>query len=179
MLAAPVTVTPPSVEPIALPDARAFVGAAGTALDDRLTPAIGMTRAALESTTGLRLIDQVVEVGADSFADLARLNVGPVKAVSSITYRDTTGATQTLDPAAYELRGAGLDRGIRSAIGTAWPTVDGRGGAITARLSVGFGAVPAAVPRELNWAMLALIRAGIDDAPTNIEPLIANWRIYS
>lgn len=179
MLRAPATITAPAAEPVAIETAREFVGAEGTALDGRLDAAIGMARASLEKMTGLRLIDQVVEVTADRFEDLAAVNVAPVQAVVSITYLDPVGEEHTLDEDAYELIGAEIDWAILPVAGRRWPAVHGRGRAVRARLAVGFGTTGAAVPRDLGWALLTLIRSGVDDEVADVSSLIANWRLYA
>ncbi len=179
MTGAPILVTPPACEPIELADARDFIGVEGTALDTRLDAATGMARGALEAMTGLRLINQTVDLIADGFADLGRLAIGPVRSVTHIKYRDACGVEQTLAGNNYELTGGGIERGVRRAFGKSWPAIDPRPGAVTIRLEVGFGAAPTDMPRDLSWALLVLIRAGIDDQAADVGHLIGNWRIYA
>ena len=69
----------------------------------------------------------------------------PVTAINSVTYRDTSGTTQTLDPSVYELQGgAGLRPQLALKYNQSWPTTDRTSAAITVNFTAGF-ATPAAL----------------------------------
>lgn len=181
MLSAPVVITPPAGAVIASDEAKAFLRVDGTALDTEIALQIAAAVADLEARTGARLLDQVVEVTADCFAELEHLRVAPIEAVTSITYRDSEGEEQILAAEAYELFGAPFEQGIRGVFGGTWPATDGRSGAIIVRLEVGYGAtaadVTAAAP-QLRLAAFALLRARFEGTEADIDSLIANHRFW-
>lgn len=179
MLSAPVIITPPAQAPLSLADAKLFLRRDDASLDRTLQLMVDASLGELQSATGVRLIDQAVEVQADCFADLGALNIGPVTQVQEIRYTDLAGAEAVMSIDAYQLVGAGLDRRVVAATGAVLPAMRPGRGAITARLAVGYGAAPADVPQELRWALLALVRGKFDDSSVNIEPLIVNHRIYA
>lgn len=68
-----------------------------------------------------------------------RLQRTPVTAITSISYRDTNGATQTVDPTIYELtRGTDLSPMISLKINQSWPTTDRTSAAIIANFTGGY-----------------------------------------
>jgi len=177
----PITVTPAAAEPILLADAKEYlrIDAGDTGFDSELAVHISSARERAEVTTGTRLITQVVEVRADSFADLAHLPIGPVQTLDEIRYLDSAGAEQLLDPLLYELQGAELNRAVAPAIGTSWPSAYVRAGAVRVVLTVGYGDDGAAVPPAIMIAMLREIRAVFDDTSFDIEPLLRSFRIWA
>lgn len=177
MLSAAITVSAPAAEPIEREDAKRFLRIDSDSLDGDVDVLIGAARGDIEDMTGLRLVEQTVEVRADAFSDFAHLEVGPVVAVAEIRYIDPQGAPQVLAPALYELTGAGLDRGIFAAIGASLPQMRTGRGAIVAKLLVGYGGDGDALPQNLRWAMLASIRGKFEDKPVDLVPLLVNARI--
>jgi uncharacterized phiE125 gp8 family phage protein len=173
MLSAPVIVTPPAELAMTGAEARLFLRVDGNALDAEIDLIVGAAIEDIEATTGTRLIQQTVQVRADTFADLEHLHIGPVSAIAAMSYRDAAGVKQDIDPDALELTGADLDRGIEP-IG-AWPS--GKASKISVDLVVGYGETGADVPTQLRWAILALIRGKFEDRFVDIEPLIVNRRI--
>lgn len=188
--ASPVTVTPPAEEPVTLAAAKEFVGieADEADFDMQLGGFIAAAREHLENLTGTRFIEQAVELRADGFADLERLPIGPVSAVTAIAYDDTAGAEQVLDDAAYELTGAGLERGVRPVFGGSWPAAARRSGAVRVTATVGY----AELPRPLWIAILQIVAdlfahretavtgsiASPVPAALRVEDALANYRIW-
>jgi uncharacterized phiE125 gp8 family phage protein len=174
---APIVITPPAVEPIERSAAKQFLRIDDVDQDLEVDMMIAAARGDLEDATGQRLINQTVKVLADSFAELEHLQVGPVQAITGVTYEDVAGTTQTLDPATYEVFGAGLECGVRRKVGASWPTARAAKGAIAVTLTVGYGADGSAVPQNLIFAIYALLRGKVDDVPVSIDTLIVNDRI--
>lgn len=175
MLSAPVTVTPPAGELIPLAEAKAFLRVDGNELDAE----IGLMAAAavedIEELTGVRCLHQRVRVGAGSFADLAHLRVGPIRAIVSISYRDHTGLDQLLAADLYELFGAPLEQAVRTT-GQPWPAA--APSSIEIVLEVGYGPAAADVPAKLRYAAFASLRGKFEDVAVDIEPLITNFRFW-
>lgn len=80
----------------------------------------------------------------------------PLRSVTSITYVDADGATQTLATAAYQVDTKSRVARIRPAYGYTWPTVRQQMNAVTVRMSLGYGdAVD--VPSDFRLAILLLV----------------------
>jgi hypothetical protein len=80
----------------------------------------------------------------------------PLQSVTSITYLDTTGVLQTMDPSAYRVDLNG-ERGIVTpAFGTSWPSAYQVPGAIAVTFVCGFGA-PSAVSPKIKHALKMLV----------------------
>lgn len=97
------------------------------------------------------------QVGTD-FLDIPR---APLGSITSITYVDLTGTTQTWDPSQYDVDAPVGPRGQRGRVapkyGIAWPAARYQMNAIVVRFVAGYGATADAVPRQLKRAMFLII----------------------
>lgn len=157
---------------IDLPTAKGFLRLDGTEFDVELQIHLSAAIADVERISGTRLTQQVVEITADSFTDLECLSPGPVVDALSLSYTAPTGTTVTIEPAAYELTGANLRRGLIPAAGQRWPS---RSRSIKATLRVGYDVVP----DNIIWAVLGLTRAKLDGVRFDVAALLVNDRIWS
>ena len=173
----PIVVTAATSEPVAATEVKTFLRIDGTALDSQIDAFIAAARDEIEQTTSTRLLTQTIKISADFFEDLACLPIGPVTSVTALKYVDVAGDEQTIDPAVYELFGAGLEAGIRLKVGQSWPAARAASGTIRATLVVGYGDADA-VPPSLHLAMLRLVRGMLDDAPADVEAQLVNHRIW-
>jgi hypothetical protein len=80
------------------------------------------------------------------------LPILPVQAIVSITYTDTDGEQQTLDPSAYRLVGYEPAH-VFPVRGTSWPTADYGRGAVVIRFRAGYGDTPHDVPEPIRTAI--------------------------
>lgn len=78
---------------------------------------------------------------------------GPVRSVTSITYYDAAGVSQTLDAAAYYLLTAGAVPAVHLAPDQSWPDTQERENAVTVRYVAGYAAKPSAVPAAISHAV--------------------------
>ena len=177
MLGAPVTVTPPAGELISAESAKSYLRVDGNALNDE----VDLLRAAavtdVEQLTGLRLLNQTVEVTADCFDDLEQLRVGPVRTVTEIAYRDSAGDDQVVAAENFELFGAPLEQGIRLVGDASWPVAER--GSIVLTLEVGYGLTAADVPAPLRFAAYAALRGKFDDRDVDLACLVTNFRFWA
>lgn len=175
MWQSPVTVTPPAAEPISLEQAKQYlrIDEADAGFDIEFAFHVAGARDRVETITNTRLIDQTVDLRGDSFADLARLPIGPITSVVSVTYRNQEGE-QTLGPDDVELAGAGLDQSIAPVSGT-WPASSGP---VMVRAIVGYGADGSAMPPSVKIAMLQQVRALFEGSNADIETWLVNHRIW-
>lgn len=177
MWTAPITIAAPAAEPIELAAAKEFlrIDLSDTSFDAELVLAIAGIRDEVERITGTRLVEQTLQLGADTFADLLRLPIGPVLRVTEIAYEDRSGAMQIIDPVTYELTGADLDRGLRTRVGQSWPS-DARpaAGAIRVTVVVGYEVLPPSIAIPL----LRAVKAEFEGTAIALEPMLVNCRIW-
>ncbi len=160
--------------------------------DDDEAPLLdGMIEAAgaqVEAITGLRLMPQTVELKASSFADLARLPIGPVRSVTSVEYRSQDGQVLPFDSAAWRKTGGSMEAGVAVMAGNSWPSVEPREDAIIVTVEVGYesaDAIPAPV-RQACFLLLGDFYLHREDSgkplsaiPNGVMALLCNYRRFS
>lgn len=121
--------------------------------------ALAYLRAAVddaESFLGKALITQTWDLTLDCFPAEILVPRPPLQSVTSVTYIDTAGAEQTLDPAGYQVSAASLPGRIRPAYGATWPATRAQMDAVTVRFVCGYGADWNAVPDAVRAALLLM-----------------------
>ena len=192
MAASLIVVTPPTGEPVSLPEAMAHLRvdppAVGPHPEEALIGAlITAARQHVEETTGRALLTQTREARWDAWADVLTLPIAPVQSVTSVTYVDLAGATQTLAGADYRIDTASVLARVTPAYGTTWPTAQQVTGAIAVRFVAGYGAA-SAVPAALKVAMLLLIshlyenrngatERALTEMPLGVSALLSPYRV--
>lgn len=187
-----VTITPPASEPVTLSEAmvhlRIDAPADGPHPEAMLIETlISAARAHVEAETNRALITQTLEARWDAWRDVLELPRAPVQSVTSVTYVDEAGATQTLAGSAYRADVAGLVARVTPAFDTAWPAARAVTGAVAVRFVAGYGAA-SAVPAPLRAAMLLLIghlyenrsaatERALTEAPFAVAALINPYRV--
>jgi uncharacterized phiE125 gp8 family phage protein len=109
---------------------------------------ISAARDHAEKYCNVLFAEQGIEVKCDAWCDLALLPVAPVGTVTSITYVDISGVTQTLPSDVYDQRLDGLEPSITLAYGKQWPPVRS-GSRITVTLVAGYDEAPPAVKHAI------------------------------
>ncbi|RWN58752.1 hypothetical protein [Mesorhizobium sp.] len=168
-----------TAEPVSLVEAKRHVHAEDFTDDDaQVSLLIASARNHVEKYCNTRFATQTVVVKCDCFGDMARLPEAPVQSVTSITYVDTDGATQTLATSVYELRSDGLESSIVLKYGQSWPSIQ-TNSRITLTAVVGTADVPPAV----KHAMLLFMAGGHEmrensaaAAWTTVDVLLSNFR---
>ncbi len=145
----------PSVEPVSLTELKAHLHVDHTDDDLALTGLIALGRQAVERDTGRSLITQTWVLRMDEWpARCIELLHPPVQSVSSITYVDGAGVTQTWSSAEYVVDLYSQPGLVRLAYGCSWPSVRGDDRGIAVTYVTGYGAAGSDVPYELRQAML-------------------------
>jgi uncharacterized phiE125 gp8 family phage protein len=153
--------------------------------DDLIEDLIVAARMHVEARTGLKIPTQTVVMKCDTFEDLAHLPTAPLRSITSITYLDTDGATQTLAGTVYEARIDGLEPQIVLKFNQSWPSIQDRS-RITVTAPAGYSTVP--FPLRLAMMMVAadLYKnresategpSTINAGPVDIGSLIENHRL--
>lgn len=157
----PVRTSPPAEALLSVADAKAHLRVDGSDHDAYVQALVAAAEARLDGFAGVlgrALVTQTWRRSFDCFPDgrLQRLPLGPLQSVSSLTYYDTAGSSQTFSASSYH--------GVTDAIGPAivldddatWPAIDDRPDAITVTWVCGYGAA-SAVPGPIIQAARLLV----------------------
>ena len=152
----------PSVEPVTTTDQKNWMRVDGSDEDTLIGNLASAARAWFEMSTNRQLITATWTYKLSTFpssGDLV-LPISPLQSVTSITYVDTDGATQTWSGAKYVVDTAS-DRGaVRPIYDEDYPDSRGYVGDVTVTFVAGYGNASSDVP---------------DGALTAIKVLAANW----
>jgi uncharacterized phiE125 gp8 family phage protein len=160
--------TAPTTEPVTVAEAKLHIRATEDTVEDALVSSlITAAREYCETFTRRSFLPQVWDLKLDSFCDPAAYKDGviwlpkpPVTAVTSITYLDTAGDSQTLSTSIYTYdlpSGPKASRArVQEAYGQVFPQTRSTLNAVTIRFAAGY-ATAAAVPYSIKAAMLLLI----------------------
>jgi uncharacterized phiE125 gp8 family phage protein len=136
----------------------------------------------VEQYLGTPLTTRTVTALADYFGDFERLPFGPVSSITSVSYVDADGATQTLAGSVYRLIASGIDAFIELKPEQAWPTTKA-GERITVTAVVGYTGLPFDIRAAilLTTAHLYTNREATGpsttaDLPAGVAALLCNHR---
>lgn len=178
-------VTRPTVEPVSLHEAKIWLRLDHTAEDELVDSLIKMVREQVEER-GIAVISQTWDLRLDRFPSVIRLPITPVEEITSISYVDSDGDTQTLAASAYTADVYSKPARIVPAYGTSWPTARSVPNAVTVRFVAGYGsgATPAEIPERIIQAMrLALttayaMRGDREAAENAVARTLDNYELY-
>ena len=149
-------ITPPSVEPLTLTEAKDHCRVDGTDEDALIAALITAARESAEHETGRALCTQTRELVLDAFPEAFALRGAPVQSLVSVKYLDTAGVEQTLDPQDTLLDKDSEPGYLVPAYGKAWPATWPVPNAVRVQYTCGYGAavnVPSALK---SWMLLAI-----------------------
>lgn len=154
----PRLVTPPTVEPVSLDEAKEHLRVLSDDTDAEIESMIVAARQMVESgeswSLERSLITTTWRVVLDRFPKCIELPRPPLISVSSITYVDTNGTTQTLSPSLYQVDSHNEPGRIVPAYGQVWPVTRDQINAVTVTYTAGYGATAASVPMGIKQAIL-------------------------
>jgi uncharacterized phiE125 gp8 family phage protein len=154
---APVRTVAPTEDPVTLAEAKAHLRVDGDDEDDLIAVLISAATSELDGWTGIlgrALVTQTWTQGFDAFADKLRLPM-PAATVSSVTYVDTNGDTQTLASDQYTLRQDALGSYVERAFDVSWPSIRSHTQSVIVTFTCGADADD--VPAPLKAAILLRI----------------------
>lgn len=146
----------PAEEPVTLAEAKLQVELIGDAHDTMLTSLIVAARRYVEARTHRGLVSQTRVLRMDRFPPVITLREGLLTSVSSVTYVDPAGDTQTLAPADYQVDQYSDPPRIAPAYGLAWPATRDQFDAVTVTYVCGY-ADATAVPEDIKSAIKLVI----------------------
>ncbi len=152
----PIALTPPSLEPVTLSEAKVFLRLDETAEDGLLATLITAARLMIEAASGRFLIDQSWRLVLDRWpaGGEIRLPLSPVGAITAARVYDLLGAAQPVAPGSLQLERV-ADPPVVRVVGEV-PEIGRAHGAIEIDVVAGYGATADAVPALLRQAVLRL-----------------------
>jgi len=155
----------PDTEPITRAQAKAWLKIDSTADDDLIDDLIEAVRSDVESMIGIALYTQTCKDYFDEwpkahslvnkYAAISLLRY-PVQSVTSITYVDDDGNTQTLDASKYIVDTSGPITRIAPAAEEEWPDLDDRIKNVTVEYTAGYTS-QANIPANLKLAVRLML----------------------
>lgn len=173
---------------IALADLRLHLKLEGTADDTQASAALAAGHGYAEHYTGLSIGAQVRELALDAFPSAGgiRLPGGPVTAINSVKYIDTTGTEITLATSAYTLDDYQAPAWLLPAVDTVWPDTLATANAVKVRYACGLDAAGGSVRYALLLAAghyfenrEAVAAGNLAEVPLGLRALLDTVRDYS
>lgn len=162
-LLAPVLVSAPAVSIVTVDEAKQHARIDSDIEDSLIEAKIAAVVGYLDGWSGILgrcLINQTWRIDRPAFpaCDWIRLPLAPVSSVSSVTYYDTSDASQTLATSVY----AGpftdaIGPYLRLKWGQTWPSTYERDDAVSVTFVAGYGAAASAVPAAIKAAALLMV----------------------
>lgn len=182
-------ITPPTLEPVTLPEAKLHLRVNGAAEDALITALITAARQHAEHITERAFMTQTWELALDAFPSAEiRLPKPALLSIVSVKYDDAAGAEQTLAPSAYTTDIHAQPGWLLPAANVSWPTTADAANAVRIRYTAGYGATAADVPSGIKSWMLLRIGAlyrnreeladGRLAVPTFVDRLLDPYRIW-
>lgn len=153
--------TAPTVEPFTTAEAKSHLRVDVTDDDTLIDNLVTAARTRMETDTGRALTTQTWDLVLDSFPDdddeAIKIPKAPLQSVTSITYVDTDGATQTWDSSKYIVDTDSEPGRITPAYSESYPTTREQVNAVTIKFQCGYGDASTDIPDDLLQAMRMLI----------------------
>lgn len=163
--------TAPTVEPITRADAKAHSRVTVSDDDEYIDALIEATRDRIENHTKRALLTQTWRLTLDSFP-LGRRDIilpwSPLQSVTSITYVDTDGNTQTWASSNYSVDTGATPGRVRLAYDVLYPSIRHQPNAVTIIFVAGYGSAASDLPAGIVHACKILCGHYYD----NREPVV-------
>lgn len=143
-------------EPVRLEEAKRMLRVTVSDEDQLIRNLIIAAREYCETFTGRQFVSATYDYTLDAWSDPILLPKPPLSSVTSISYVDEDGATQTLSSAIYDVVTNVEPGRVRLAYDQSWPTIRAQDEAITIRFVAGYGD-PDDVPETVCHAINLLV----------------------
>jgi len=176
-----VLVTAPAVEPVTLSEAKQQIGipATNTNSDAIINQCLLGARQFVEDWLGRSAIETEWREAFDKFPSEFRPMRSPLISVTSITYTDTDGDSQTVAAADYVVDVYADPGRITRAYGVAWPTPKAQINTVLLTYKAGYGTAPSDVPKTLKQVVLMLAAHWFDTPEGSTKAGAANMVPFS
>jgi uncharacterized phiE125 gp8 family phage protein len=152
--------TSATTDPITLADAKRHLNVSTTADDTYIGNLITAAAAYCQDMTNRRFINETRTLKMRTFEDMRYVHdrvidlpKSPLSSVSSITYVDTAGTTQTLSTTAYITSQAGTPGQISESYNNTWPATRNVADDVVVTYVAGYGSTQSAVPDNAKHAV--------------------------
>lgn len=178
-------ITAPSVEPLTVAEAKTHLRVRHDDEDTLISSLILSARQRVEEVGGLALTTQTWELALDAFPNgTILLPRSPLQSVTSITYTDTNGDSQTVSSDDYTVDTRSRPGLVHLAFGQTWPATRDIPNAVVVRYVAGFGDDATDVPAPVRQALLlelGTLYAHREDVVTGtvVTPLHATRRLLA
>ncbi|MES2903854.1 MAG: head-tail connector protein [Pseudomonadota bacterium] len=148
--------TPPTSDPLTLAEAKAQCRVLHDDEDALIARLVTAATRHVERALSLSLIERTYVLTLDSFSDAIELPRGPVASVTSLTYSDADGVTQTVSAADYTVDLVSRPQWLVRNSSASWPaTLDGVN-VVSVQYVAGFDELPAEY-EDLKHAIALLV----------------------
>lgn len=178
--------TPPTVEPVTLADAKLHLRVDTSDEDALVTRLIKSAREECEHFTQRTIPTTTLGLYLDAFPDGdLHLPSGPAQSITSVQYVNEAGSLTALPSSVYALDDTQVDAALRLTWGSGWPPTRVQPNAVIVTYVAGFPACPESVR---NWILLrvgTLYRFRETDSERVPLPapfadrLLDEWRVYA
>ncbi|MCB1567832.1 MAG: hypothetical protein KDI69_03305 [Xanthomonadales bacterium] len=187
-------VTAPSGDVITTDEAKDHVEEVTAANDTKIAAMVAAAVARLDGRDGIlgrALLSQTWDMKLDAFPDEDEISIPlpPLQSVTSISYVDGNGDTQTMSTDDYVVDTATQPGVVALAYSKSWPVARSQRNAVTIRFVAGYGAA-GAVPAPIKHAILLMVGemfenredsiVGLSYAPTRaVDQLLFPYRVLT
>ena len=154
--------------------------------DTDLSASLDAAHAYAQHYTGASIGSQTLELALDEFPDAGiLLPQGPVTSITSVTYVDTAGDTQTLAGSAYSLDDYSTPQWLLPAAGTSWPATYASVNAVKVRYVAGSATLDGAAAQALRLLVglyfdnrNAADKGQMLEIPMGVDTLLNTVKVY-
>jgi len=186
-------ITGPTASPVSLAEAKAHMRIAGSDDDGLIAGYLMAAIQSAERQTNLLLATQTWELTLERFpaetgsADgVLRLPRSPVQSITSITYIDSAGATQTFSASDYALDKDVAPACIAPTFGKVWPTPRVQPNAVTVRFVAGYTQIPEPIRAAILLLVghlyenreAVLVGQSPAELPLGVDALLYPYRVF-
>jgi uncharacterized phiE125 gp8 family phage protein len=154
--------------------------------DDDLEAALAAAHAFAQHHTGISIGSQTLELALDEFPEAGiLLPQGPVTSITSVSYVDAAGATQTLAGSAYSLDDYSTPQWLLPAVDTDWPATYATANAVKVRYLAGAATIDGAAAQAIRLLAglyfdnrNAADKGQMFDVPFGVKALLDTVKVY-
>jgi len=182
-------VTEPTKEPLSISDVKEHLNITSTDDDAYLRSLITVARVQVEKITNRAMLTQTWDLWLDSFPSKFTLPYAPLQSVTSITYTDTNGDSQTVTSSVYTADTNEEPAEVFLAYQQTWPSTRDIPNAVKIRFIAGYTSA-SLIPMPLKHAIYlmighmyenreATIAGGLAELPLGVDQLLGSYRIWN
>lgn len=185
----------PGEEPVTVAEAKAHLNipSATTDHDTYITNLVKAARQRAERFLNRAIVTQTIEYTVDEWPDEFILPRAPVQSITSVTYVDSDGNTQSFTDYQSDLTNQAMPM-VKPAYNSSWPSARNQYSSIKVTYVAGYGggdspSTLSSIPEPIRQAILlmvgtmfeyreeAVVGASVDDMPVTAENLLAPYRV--